>query len=605
VLRGQQSRGMIFLVLLMLAMVGALGRCWYLQYYKCDYYRQRAARQQYKVIPQSPRRGLITDCKGRVLAISVPKPSVWLDPYLVEDKVQMAKDLARILDLDGDELFEQMEAGAERRFMRVKRWVSQKEAEELKELKAKGLIVADEYQRQYPMGALASHVIGFTDIDGVGLEGIEKQYNKYLSGKAGELKLRSDIKRRPIRAEEEAEPVEDGQTVVLSLDAVIQRSVEEELSKTVRKFGAASGTAIVMDPRTGWVLALANWPNYAPANARSSDASRRRNQALTDPYEPGSTFKPFTAAAALEGGFVTLGQQIDCLEGPYSGKGFGTIQEYKNYFGVQSVADILIRSSNIGAAKLAQKMGSDYFYRMIEKFGFGRKTGIDLPGESEGIPGEKVGKNGEKITLSSQLKERYGPGYTLTRVGYGQSIAITPIQLLRGFCCFANGGRLVKPQVAKGIVSEGEVTEDFCKFSVPGLGEAVAADEHGGCVIKTEIARRLVDEAMAGVVAREGGTAHQAHLEKWQVFGKTGTANVPRKDRPGYEEHKWISSFVAGAPVKEPRVCVLVVIREPNRSLGFGYTGGAVAAPAVKEILEETLAYLSVDSDQLPVTSEQ
>jgi len=592
--------GYMFWSALVVGLLGVLARCGHLQYYESEYYQEKAKRQQLKIIPQSARRGLILDRAGRVLATSVKMPSVCLDPALVKDPVHTAIVLAETLSMDADAIYEEMQKNQAKRFMWVRRFVSDRQAKQIKERSLPGVMIQQEYQRSYPMGQLAAHVIGFTDIDGKGLEGVELQYDKYLSGKPGKMILRKDVRQRPIGSLGPCTPGEDGNNVVLSIDAVIQACVEKELDKVVEKFQAKGGLAIVMEPDSGEVLALANWPGFDPAVARQCDKKLLRNQALTDPYEPGSTFKPFTVAAAVEGKYVTLDQKIDCLEGPYVGKGFGRIPEYKYYFGVIPVADVLIRSSNIGAAKLGQKMGGKYYYKMIEKFGFGTETGIDLPGEGAGIPQEKTGTNGEKITLSEQLQDRYGPGYTLTRVAYGQTIAVTPIQLLRGFCSLVNGGLLIKPRVMRGVIdTSGKIIKDA--YTEISFAQGKAQRTKPGKperIISEKVSRELVTKALVEVVAREGGTAHQAHLDEWCVFGKTGTAQVPKKDGRGYESGKYKSSFIAGAPAGNPRVCVLVVVQEPDRSLGFGYTGGAVAAPVVKEILQRSLAYLEVPKDK-------
>ncbi|MCK5269351.1 MAG: penicillin-binding protein 2 [Sedimentisphaerales bacterium] len=581
-----QSRvcGYVFWSVLLVGLLGVLSRCWYLQYYEVDQCRKRAERQQRKLIPLSARRGLILDRTGKVLAISVKKPTVCVDPSLIKDKqerIETAIKLSEILALDADELYESLQKRSRQRYMLVKRFVSKEQADQVKALGRKGVMVNWEYQRQYPMGELAAHVLGFTNVFGKGLEGIERQYDEYLLGESGKIILKKDVRNRPVGSLGPCVPSTDGRNAVLCIDAVIQASVEEELKKVVEKFNAKSGTVIVMDPYTGEVLALANHPTFIPSQAGQCDKAVLRNRALTDPYEPGSTFKPITVSSAIEGKYFTLDQKIDCLTGPYAGKGFGRIPEYKHYFGRIPVSDVIVRSSNIGVAKISQKMGADYFYGMIEKFGFGKKTGIDLPEPGAGLPREKTGKNGEKITLSRQLKKRYGPGYTLTRVAYGQTIAVTPIQLLRAFCCIANGGRLVRPRITRGIIdNKGEVIEDFGRDN----------QDMGKRVLSEKVARSMVEKALTGVVARQGGTAHKAHLEGWTVFGKTGTAQVVENGR--YVPRKHISSFIAGAPAEKPRVCVLVLVREPDHSLGLGYTGGVVAAPAVKKILQHSLAYL-------------
>jgi len=581
--RRQWWRSLVFLLLLIAGLLVVLGRCWQLQYYQAQRLGQRAANQQRKEIPQFARRGTIVDRKGRPLAQSNRVYSVRIDPYLLTDPRGAAQKLAQLLSIPQEKLLADILQRQDRRFMWVKRAISDDLARQVRQLAIRGVVVESEYQRQYPQGSLAGYVIGSTKIDGSGLEGVELYYDDNLAGKSGKLLLRSDVMRRPVRTQGPCPDSQDGDTLVLTLDAVIQSIVEDELKKVVEKFQAKGAVGIVMDPRSGEVLALANWPGFDPAQTRQTEDHLRRNRALTDPVEPGSVFKPFTVAAALEGGFFTLNDRIDCLDGPYSGKGFGTISEYKHPYGVLSVAEIIIKSSNVGAAKIAQKMGKKYFFGMIEKFGFGRKTGIDLPGEGNG--------------LLMPLKEWKWGEYALTRAAYGQGpVAATPIQLIRAFCILANGGQVVKPRVARAIISsDGEVIKDFGKLTmllpVSAGSSPAAADDR---VISEKTARNLITAALAGVVENKQGSAHNAYLAAYRVFGKTGTAQIPKKDGRGYQENQYISSFMAGAPAEEPRVCVLVMVYQPDRSLGLGYTGGMVAAPVVKEIISQSLSYLQI-----------
>ncbi len=599
-------RGLVLLILLGSGLCAVAGRCWYLQYSQADDFQQKAAHQQLKIILQNPRRGCILDRKGKMLAVSVKRPSVWVDPLLLEDKESVARKLADILAIDYSQLLADIQSRAEKRYMRVKQWITDTQAEQIEALDIRGVVVEYVYKRTYPQGSLAAHIIGYTDINGEqGVEGIEYQYNEYLAGKPGKLYMASDVKRRPVRSEGDPEPATDGQNVVLTIDSVIQEYVEQELETVVRTYHASSGSAIVMDPSTGELLALANYPTFDLNQAHKSDLSVRRNRALTDPYEPGSTFKPFTVAAGIEGSYISIKDRIDCLEGPYTGKGFGRIREYKNYFGTISVGDIIAKSSNIGVAKIAQKMGADYFYRMIEMFGFGRKTGIDLPGEGNGLPSEVVKSNGQILTIRDQLKALPGPGYTITRVSFGQTIAVTPIQLIRAFSCLANGGLFVKPRIVNGIIHQGQVVKNFDAFTLPGTPIRLSdKDNFSGQVISYKTARAVIDEGMVYVVKNKDGTGHRAHLEEWQLFGKTGTANVPDPNGRGYVPDKWISSFIAGAPQHNTRICVLVIVREPDRSLGLGYTGGAVASPAAREMIRKILLYLGVPPENTVNRSE-
>lgn len=585
--------GLVWLVGLVGILAVVLGRCWQLQYCEVDSSRERAARQQRKIIPQTARRGSIVDREGRALAESEPVFSVAADPCVVMKAAidpcgiaaveRTASVLAKVLSQDKGQLLTELRENKTRRFLWIKRHISDEEAKALRAEPLAGVILQRDYVRRYPMGELGAHVVGYTCADGSGLEGIEKTCDEYLSGRPGKLLVRMDVRRRALDWMNESESGCDGLTVSLTLDAVIQEAVEQELQKVVKKFHAASAVAVVMESHSGEIYALANYPGFEPTAAHEVEAALRRNRVLTDPVEPGSTFKPFTVAAALEGGFVTVNEKIFCHDGSYRGKGIGTITEYGNHsYGKLTVAEIIMHSSNIGSAIIAQKMGKKHFYQMIERFGYGRKTGIDLIGESPGL-----------LTPLSEWK--WGQ-YALTRAAYGQGpVAVTPLQLIRGFCCFANGGRLVRPRIVRGVVAEdGSVIRDFGVDEVTRPLRVAGNDVHDEQVISAEVARTMVQDVLVAVVERPGGTAHNAYLEGYRVFGKTGTAQVAKKGQRGYEENKYIASFIAGAPAEDPRICVLVMVREPDRSLGLGYTGGMVAAPAVREIIQQSLAYLGV-----------
>jgi len=573
--------GICFLSLLIVMLLGVLARCWQLQYLQVETYRERVYRQQLKIVPQSARRGAILDRKGRILAASIKTLSVRADPSWVDDVDEAARLLAEALDLDAEALRGDLTKRRHLRHLWVKRFVSEQEAQRIRQLNLRGVVLESDYERQYPMGPLASHVIGFCDIDGRGLEGIEKRFEEALKPTPGKWLLVSDAQRRPVAPKTRAEKPEDGKTVVLTLDAMIQSIVEEQIKQVAVKFRAKSALGLVLDPMTGELLAMANWPTYDPKFARQTPISLRRNRILTDPFEPGSTFKPFTVAAAMEGGYVRIDQPIFCNNGYYSGKGIGVIREYEGHgYGDLTVAEVIVRSSNIGVAKIAQKMGKEYFFQQIERFGFGQKTGIDLPGEGAGI-------------LMPLEQWRWGQ-YALTRAAYGQGpVVVTALQLIRGFACLCNGGLMLTPRVTRGVLtSTGEILTD-CALEMGPKGQ-----EPGERVISPEVSQQLVEQALRAVVERQGGTARRAEVAGYEVFGKTGTAQIAREDGRGYSSKKYIASFIAGAPASKPRICVLVSVREPDRSLGLGYTGGMVAAPAVREIVNETLLYLGVPKIQ-------
>jgi len=424
------------------------------------------------------------------------------------------------------------------------------------------------------MGRLAVHAVGFTSLDNRGWGGIEYQYDKQLSGSAAQDMFFADVRRRPIRpAPVERSPADNndvenavltnGVGIILTIDATIQQFARDELIKQYENYEAESAVAIVVEPKTGAILAMVSLPDFDPAEARSSDPDNLRNRILTDEFEPGSIIKPLVAAIALDAGAVNRVEKIFCENGNYSGRGFGRIGEYRRGFGDLTLREILVESSNIGMAKIGQRLGKDKLYKGLRLFGFGKKAGIDVPGEADGLL-----RPAHKWT-----------GYSVTRIPFGQEITVTAIQLVRAFCILANRGRLVRPFLVKAIVdNDGEITE--LKRPLPPVGY----------VVKPEVAEWVVSDAMVGVVNE--GTGERAKLDKWQVFGKTGTANIAKSDERGYSDSDYVASFIAGAPAEDPSVVVLVSIRKPNKKLGKGYTGGVVASPVAGKIIEKTLNYL-------------
>jgi len=364
-----------------------------------------------------------------------------------------------------------------------------------------------------------------------------------------------------IDSQDETKRVADGFGIILTIDSTIQEFTRAALAAQVKKFEAESGVAIVMDPWTGQILALVSLPDFEPLESSKTPASVLRNRALTDPFEPGSIYKPIVTAIALDAGSIGFNDVIYCEKGNYHGKGFGRIGEWGGHkFGNMSIKKILVESSNIGMAKIGQKMGKKKLHDGIRLFGFGQKTGIDIPGEDSGV-------------VRPLAK---WDGYSVTRVPFGHEGTATVIQIAKAYSILANGGSLITPHVVQAVFdSQGQIK----KYPHP-----VTLASH---IIKPEVANWIVRNALVAVV--EEGTGKAADLEKWQVFGKTGTADIANA---GYGSKYYNSSFAGGAPAEKPRVVVVVSVRKPNKSLGIGYTGGRVAAPVVGEILQKTLTYL-------------
>ncbi|MHC4440413.1 MAG: peptidoglycan D,D-transpeptidase FtsI family protein, partial [Planctomycetota bacterium] len=431
-----------------------------------------------------------------------------------------------------------------------------------------GIGVQSEWRRHYPMENLAANVVGFTSRYNLGLEGIELKYDKELSGSAAKNFFFADVNRRPIRAKQQEGILTNGKGIILTIDATIQQFARDELFKQYKNYQAEAAVAIVAEPKTGAILAMVSLPDFDPTDIGTTDPNNFRSRAITDWYEPGSIIKPVTVAIALEAGAVNKTEKIFCENGNYRGRGFGSIGEYRRGFGNLTVKEILINSSNIGMAKIGQRLGKDRLYKGLKLFGFGTKTGIELPGEVDGL-----------LRPPSTWD-----GYSITRIPWGHEICVTGMQMVRAFCILANGGRLVRPFMVRAIVdNDGNIT--VLKRPPPPVGY----------IVKPEVAKWVVTEALTGVVNE--GTGKRAQLEKWQVFGKTGTANIALSDTRGFSDQDYVASFVCGAPAEDPAIVVLVSIRKPNRSLGKGYTGGAVASPVAPKIIEKTLTYLGVKPD--------
>ena len=551
-----------FLLLLVIAAFLALaGRCFYLQYFKNERYVGVCLKQQEGLVSLKPQRGVILDCRGRVLAASNKIYTVFAEPRTINDPKTTSTDLAPILDMGAHEICKLITEGRNPGFVKIKAGADPRECSDASRIY--GIGVQSDWLRVYPMGHIAAHVVGFTSADNRGLGGIELQYDKELIGSPAQEVFLADVYRRPIRPKEQNGVLSDGVGIILTIDATIQKFARDALVEQYKNYRAESAVAIVVEPKSGAILALVSLPDFDPTDARSTDPNNFLNHAITDEFEPGSIIKPVAAALALDAGVVNKVEKIFCENGSYYGKGFGRIGEYREGFGDLTVREILVNSSNIGMAKIGQRLGRDKLHEGLTLFGFGKKGGIDLPGEADGL----LRPAGEWT------------GYSVTRIPFGQEISVTAIQLVRAFCILANGGRLVRPYLVKAMVgSDGRIIK--VKQPTPPVGY----------VVRPEVARWIITEAMVGVVNE--GTGKRAKLEKWQVFGKTGTANIARHDQQGYSEDDYIASFVAGAPAEDPAVIVLVAVRRPSKRLGKGYTGGVVASPVAAEIVEKTLTYL-------------
>lgn len=561
----RSARIIIFLfAFLIVAFLSLAGRCFYLQYYKSGDYTAACARQQQGRIIQKPQRGVILDRRGRILAASSKIQTIFAEPRIITDAKETSTRLAPILDMGAHEICKIITDSKNPGYASIKTGAEENQCSAA--AKVYGIGVQSDWLRHYPMGVLASHIVGFTSVDNRGLGGIELRYDKELRGSAAQNIFFADALRRPIRLKKQDGILIDGAGIILTLDATIQQFARAALMKQYRDYQAESAVAVVADAKTGAILALVSLPDFDPNNIRSTKPDKLCNHAITDQFEPGSVIKPIIAALAIDAGVVNRSEKIYCEDGSYQGKGFGRISEYGGHrYGNLTVGEILTISSNIGMAKIGQKLGKQKLYDGMKRFGFGKETALELQGEAQGF----------LAPLESWT------GYSVTRIPFGQEISVTAIQLVRAFCILASGGHTVQPFLVMAMVgSDGKIVE--LKKPPPSAG----------FVVDPEVAKWIVTDAMVNVVNSEKGTGRRAKLEKWQVFGKTGTANIASSDRRGYAEDKYIASFIGGAPAEDPKVVVLVSIRKPNVALHKGYTGGTVAAPVVAGILENTLTYL-------------
>lgn len=520
-----------------------------------------AEKQRFANERQTAPRGDILGSDGSVLVCSLPKKIVFADLALLKDVPATARTLAPWLGVQPGPLQVRMER-KDRRVVYLARNVDPLQAQRIAALKIRGIGFEEDYDRGYLWGSLACHVIGFAGTDG-GMEGLEMSLDSLLKGIPGYRTYERDAARRPLCRTETREGLEpeyrprQGIDVSLTIHPELQFVAEEELADLCHQFRPQGATAVVMDVRTGAILALACQPRFDPNEPADSPAAHRRNRAITDCYEPGSTFKTFIAAMALENRACSRQQRFDCENGAWR-CGYRTLHDAHAY-GLLSFDEVIVKSSNIGAAKMGIALGLDGVYRTVTTFGFGARTGIDLPGEARGIVRPR-----DRWTKDSLLS-----------VPMGQEIAVTPIQLVAAYSAMVNGGVLFRPQIVERLVSpEGK---ELYRLRPQPVRRVISPE--------TSAAMRTI---LRGVV--ENGTARKAWCKEYAIGGKTGTAQ--KVINGTYSHDQYVGSFCGFAPAESPRLVCLVAVDEPDRRLG--YYGGTVAAPAVREILRRGLNALGV-----------
>src|SRR5438270_6845560 len=535
------------------------GRLVWLQIINYGDYTQRAAKQQQRSIEVSPVRGNIYDRRGNELAMTVNVDSVFAVPSEVPDIHSTATVLARVLKADANEIEGRMLGS--RAFAWVARKIDNSTSARVRALNLKGIYFQKESKRFYPKGELAAQVLGYVGLDDDGLGGVEREFQSKLTGKPGKMLITMDNKGRRLgRVEKQPEP---GENVVLTVDEKIQYIAERELARAMSETHAEAGTVIVENPHTGEVLALANWPTFKPNIFNKVNPQALKNRAVSDIYEPGSTFKVVTLAAALEEKITDPDEVVDCQMGSIVVNGL-RIHDHHPYAGI-TVAQILEHSSDVGAIKIALRLGEERFDRYIRNFGFGSQTKIELPGETRGMT--KPVSRWSKVSIGA--------------ISMGQEIGVSPVQLASMVSTIANDGVFVAPRIVAGTTPP-RSTPQLIEFHPP-LGRRVISP----------LTAAQMKHMMEGVVLR--GTGKRAILDGYTSAGKTGTAQkIDASGRYSHRQH--IASFGGFAPVNNPAVTVLVVLDSP----AGGYPkdgGGEAAAPVFARIAQQVLAYMNVPHD--------
>lgn len=543
-----------------------------LQYVSRDQYHAQANRQRQFREPIRPRPGEILDRRGRLLATTVVAQSLYVVPNRIKYPDAVAEKLAAALEQPQEELLKKLHRYREKEFLWIDRRLSDDAVARVRELELPPEVwgFREEYLRRYPQGELAAHVLGLRDIDGVGHGGVEQGFEHILRGRDGERVLVRDARGRVIDVltDHAAAPVH-GQTLVLTIDAVIQMHAERALELLMEEWQPENACAIVLDPASGEVLAMASRPTFSPGRLTNVPDAAWKNTAIAAMYEPGSTFKPFVVAWAMEQGMLKRDEQFDCEGGAYR-MGRRILHDHHPY-GMLSLSDVLVKSSNIGMAKIGERLTNTGLYECTIAFGFGRSTSCGLPGELGGLvraPGK-------------------WDHYSVGSIPMGQELAVTPLQMIVAHAALANGGKLIAPRlVTPHPDREQSVSTDL---RTPTAAPSVVSN-----LLTPDTAHWVRTDPMAGVVAR--GTGRQGQLKQYRVFGKTGTAQKIDPDTGAYSDDQYVLSFICGAPLENPRALVLVCVDSPTK--GTSHYGGTVAAPTAATILEKTLIYLRVPGDQ-------
>jgi cell division protein FtsI (penicillin-binding protein 3) len=559
---GSPSRGRRYVLLLVMlcGFAVVLFRLVSLQVLQAAELTAKADRQHQKTVSLEGARGTVMDRHGKVLAMNMEVPSVFGIPTALESPAKTARSLSPVLQVRTDELEKKLRQ--DRSFVWLARKLDPEQGHRLERMPMEGIGLVMEGRRFYPKGPLLAHVLGFAGMDGEGLEGLERRYESQLHGEKRVVILQRDAMGRTVFPKGQAEQVPAaGHSLVMTVDEVIQYIAEKELEEAVSKARAKSGTVIVLDPQTGAVLALAVSPRFDPNAVASLTADRWRNRALTDVYEPGSTMKALVAAAALEEKVMKPGTMVNGENGRMTIA--NTVIHDHEKLGWMTFAQVIQKSSNIGAAKTGMALGDQRLYRYLQAFGFGQKTEIDLPGEVGGLV--KHPKEWGRRSLAS--------------ISMGQEIGVTPIQMVSAVAALANGGVLMKPYVVSEVRdAQGKMLRQI----LPQVKRRVVSPETARAV--TSILESVVTD----------GTGVKAAIPGFRVAGKTGTAQKIDSRTGTYSSTLFVGSFVGFVPADNPRLAMIVVIDEPQ---GESW-GGTIAAPVFRRVGEQVLNYLGVSSNE-------
>ncbi len=549
-------------ITLLLGMVAVI--CWRivdLHVFDHDFLKAHGDARSVRHIPIPAHRGLITDRNGEPLAVSTPVTTIWVNPKELQPARAQWPALAVALGQDQQTLIQKLEQNAEREFLYLARGLTPEQGDAVLGLKIPGVYSLEEFRRFYPAGDVVAHLIGFTDVDDRGREGVELAFDQWLAGKPGSRQVLKDRRGRLIKDVGVMRNAKPGKTLALSIDLRLQYLANRELYNALVENEAKAGSLVILDVHTGEVLAMANQPTYNPNNRRNLEPAAMRNRAMTDVFEPGSTMKPISMCAALQSGRWKPSDTVEVYPGTLQ-IGRYTIRDVSKTEGpVLDLTGILIRSSNVGMSKVAFDIGGEAIFRVMQQLGFGRDSGLGFPGEQVGnLPNHREWHKAETATLS-----------------YGYGLSVTAIQLAHAYAALANNGRSVPLTLAR-------------------------ADQPSGAmqVLPEPVAKTM--QGMLQQVVEAPNGVYRAQVPGYHVAGKSGTARKASIGSKGYTENAYRSLFAGFGPMSNPRYAVVVVIDEPSKA---GYFGGLVSAPVFSKVMSGTLRLMNVPPDNLPATPQQ